>query len=144
MKLSTRTKYSIRAIIEIASHYGKGPLQSKIIAQRQDLSVKYLEQLIAILKSADFVRSIRGAKGGYVLSRPPKDIKLSEVFRALEGSVVTVECLENDDYCNRTGNCVSKELWAEVEDAVYKVLESKTLQDMVDRANNKKELFYQI
>jgi len=87
MKLSTRTRYAVRAIIELAQNDSNRPLQLKIIAQRQDISVKYLEQLMAILRSAGFVRSIRGSKGGYVLARAPNQIKLNEVLHRLEGTV---------------------------------------------------------
>ena len=80
MKLSTRTRYGIRAVIELAHHHDKRPLQLKIIAQRQGISVKYLEQLMSLLRSGGFVRSIRGSKGGYILARPTDQIPLSEVF----------------------------------------------------------------
>jgi len=144
MKLSTRTRYGIRAILEIAENHGKGPLQIKTIAERQDISVKYLEQLMAILKSAGFVRSIRGPRGGYVLSQSPKEIKLSDVFDALEGPVVTAECVENETYCARVADCVTRQVWAEMQQAITRVLQSTTLQDLVDRANDKGALSYQI
>ncbi|MCJ7692580.1 MAG: Rrf2 family transcriptional regulator, partial [Sedimentisphaerales bacterium] len=123
MKLSTRARYGIRASLELACNYGKGPLQIKIIAQKQEISIKYLEQLMAILKSAGFVRSIRGAKGGYVLAKPPNQVKLSDIFNALEGPIVTVECLESDEYCARAADCVARELWSKVQQAVIGVLE---------------------
>jgi Rrf2 family protein len=85
----------MRAIIELAENDGKGPLRLKVIAQRQDISAKYLEQLMVVLKSAGFIRSIRGAKGGYVLAKAPKQIKLSDIFHCLEGTVNTVECVES-------------------------------------------------
>ena len=87
MKLSTRSRYGVRALLELAIDYDKGPLQIKTIADREKISNKYLEQLIAILKSAGLVTSIRGPKGGYVLSRPPAEIQLSEVFKVLEGPI---------------------------------------------------------
>ena len=144
MKLSTRTRYGIRAIIELAQHGIEKPLQLKIIAQRQDISVKYLEQLITILKSAGFVRSIRGSKGGYILARPADHIKLSEVFNCLEGSVTTAECVGDKQYCERSSDCVARELWIEVEQAIENVLQAITLQDLVDRARSKGTLDYQI
>ena len=97
MKLSTRTRYGIRAIIELAQHEGKRPLQLKLIAERQGISVKYLEQLMSMLRASGVVRSIRGSKGGYILARAPEQIKLSEVFRCLEGPVTTADCTENED-----------------------------------------------
>ena len=144
MKLSTRTRYGIRAVLELAVSYGKGPVQTKIIAQRQDISVKYLEQLMAMLKSGGFVRSIRGSKGGYMLSRPPNQITLSDVFKCLEGPVATVECLENESYCARVADCIARQLWAQVQQAIIDILQSVTLQDLVDRAKGKKTLNYQI
>ena len=144
MKLSTRARYGIRASLELACNYGKGPLQIKIIAQRQEISIKYLEQLMAILKSAGFVRSIRGAKGGYVLAKPPNQVKLSDIFNALEGPIVTVECLESDEYCARAADCVARELWSKVQQAVVGVLESVTLEDLAGRAKGNKTSYYQI
>lgn len=144
MKLSTRTRYGIRAILELAVSHGKKPLQTKIIAQRQHISVKYLEQLMATLKAGGFVRSIRGSKGGYILAKAPNRIKLSDVFNALEGPVITVECLENKSYCMRIADCVARQVWAQVQEAIETVLESITLQDLVDRTEDKRTLNYQI
>ena len=144
MKLSTRTRYGVRAILELAGNQNKGPLRIKTIAHRQDISVKYLEQLMTILKSAGFVRSIRGSKGGYILAKAANQIKLGDVFNALEGSVTTVECLENENYCARAADCVTRQVWAEVQEAIMNVLQSMTLQDLVDRAKDKKALNYQI
>lgn len=144
MKLSTRTRYGMRAIIELAENDRKGPLQIKIIAQRQDISAKYLEQLMVVLKSAGLVRSIRGAKGGYVLAKTPNQIKLSDVFHCLEGPVTTVECIENEDYCRRSPDCVVRLVWIQVQEAIEGVLQSITLQDVVDRAKGDRALDYQI
>lgn len=144
MKFSTRTRYGIRAILELAQSGKKGPLQLKIIAQRQDISVKYLEQLMVVLKTAGFVRSIRGSKGGYVLAKAPVQIKLSDVLHCLEGTVTTVECVENKDYCVRAADCAARDLWVKVQKAIEDVLESMTLQDLVTRGEEKKALNYQI
>lgn len=133
MKLSTRTRYGIRAIIELAQHEGKRPLQLKLIAERQGISVKYLEQLMSLLRSSGFVRSIRGSKGGYMLARAPEQINLSEVFRCLEGPVTTAECTENTDYCERAADCVAREVWIQVEAAIQKVLNSISLAELVRR-----------
>ncbi len=144
MKLSTRTRYGMRAIIELAENDRKDPLRLKVIAQRQDISAKYLEQLMVMLKSAGFVRSIRGAKGGYVLAKAPNQIKLSDIFHCLEGTVNTVECVENEDYCKRAADCVARQVWTQVQEAIDNVLQSITLQDVVDRAKGDKALDYQI
>ena len=144
MKLSTRTRYAVRAIIELAQNNNSEPLQLKVIAQRQEISVKYLEQLMAVLRSAGFVRSIRGSKGGYVLAMAPNQIKMNEVLHRLEGIVATVECVENENCCSRSAGCAARYLWAQVEKAIENVLQSMTLQDLVDKANEQKKLNYQI
>jgi len=136
MKLSTRTRYGIRAVIELAQHEGNRPLQLKAIAERQGISVKYLEQLMSLLRSSGFVRSIRGSKGGYVLARLPEQIRLSEVFRCLEGPVATAECTEDRDYCSRAADCAAREVWMQVEEAIQRVLGSITLADLVHRTQN--------
>jgi len=134
MKLSTRTRYGIRAVIELAHHEGKRPLQLKAIAERQGISVKYLEQLMSLLRSSGFVRSVRGSKGGYVLARLPEQIRLSEIFRCLEGPVTTAECTEDEDYCERSADCAARGVWIQVEEAIHRVLDSITLADLVDKA----------
>jgi Rrf2 family cysteine metabolism transcriptional repressor len=144
MKLSTRTRYAVRAIIELAHNEGNQPLQLRVIAKRQDISIKYLEQLIAVLRSAGLVRSIRGSKGGYVLAKEPSQIKLSDVFHCLEGNVNTAECIENKDYCERAAECAARQVWAQVQQAIEDVLQSITLQDLVDNTKNDKNLNYQI
>ncbi len=144
MKLSTRTRYGVRAILELAMSGNKGPLQLKIIAQRQDLSVKYLEQLMVVLKAAGFVRSVRGSKGGYMLAKAPDQIELIDVLHCLEGTVATVECVENKDYCVRAADCAARDIWVKVQKAIEEVLKSMTLQDLVNRGKEKGALNYQI
>jgi len=133
MKLSTRTRYGMRAIIELAQYEGTRPLQLKTIAERQEISIKYLEQLMGLLRSAGLVRSVRGSKGGYALGRPQDQIKVSDIFRCLEGTVTTTECVEDKDVCKRSADCVARELWMEIEASIHQVLESITLADMVKR-----------
>jgi Rrf2 family protein len=144
MKLSTRTRYGLRAILELAQNYNAGPVQIKAIATHQDISAKYLEQLMAILKSAALVRSIRGSKGGYILAKAPDKIKLSNCLNALEGtSVLGMECLENESSCARASDCVTRNVWAKIQQAIKTVTESITLQDMLNMAAEK-NLHYQI
>ena len=133
MKLSTRTRYGIRAMLELAENYGKGPLQLKTIAQNQEISVKYLEQLMTVLKAAGFVKSLRGFKGGHVLAKPPSKIKVSDCFDCLEGPVITTECVYNKDSCSRSTDCVARLLWTEVQKAIRAVLEYTTFQDLVTK-----------
>jgi Rrf2 family cysteine metabolism transcriptional repressor len=144
MKLSTRTRYATRAILELAEHFGKGPLQTRVIAKHQEISIKYLEQLMSAMKSDGIIRSQRGAKGGYVLSQPPEKIKLSEIFDIFEGPMVTVECVSNEKYCNKADDCVARQVWCEIQKAIKGILESITLQDALDKAKKGKPANYQI
>ena len=133
MKLSTRTRYGIRAVIELAQHQADRPLQLKAIAERQDISIKYLEQLMGVLRSAGFVRSVRGAKGGYVLARPPAQITLYDVFRSLEGPVTTTECVEDATSCERSIDCAARKVWTQLEEAIRHVLAGITLADLIEQ-----------
>lgn len=133
MKLSSRSRYGLRAILDLALEYGKGPLQIKVIASREDISNKYLEQLMTILKTSGLVRSLRGPKGGYMLAKPPNEVKLNEVFTVLEGQLVTVECLQHPEFRPHCAECITRQVWSDVQDAVLGVLEAINLQDLVDR-----------
>ena len=145
MKISTRCRYGLRAILELAMEYGKGPLQIKIIAERQEISNKYLEQIMAILKSVGLVRSIRGAKGGYILAKEPKNIRISDVFVALEGPLLTVDCVDHPEFCTRCTDCVTRHVWTEIQDSIMNVMTAITLQDLVDKSlTGKDTLDYQI
>ena len=132
MKLSTRSRYGMRASFELAKEYGNGPLQIKTIAQREGISNKYLEQLVSIMKAAGLVRSIRGPKGGYELAKDPREVKLSEVFRILEGPFVALECIEHSDYCERCPECVMRGVWSKLHESMQAVMDKITLQDLVD------------
>ena len=144
IRLSTRTRYGIRALLELAASGSDGPLHVNTIAQRQGISVKYLEQLMAMLKTAGFVRSVRGAGGGYILAKAADQIKLSDCFKTLEGPVATVECVKNNSYCQRTADCVVRNIWVRVQKAIDAVLESVTLQDLVDKTQISGMSNYQI
>jgi Rrf2 family protein len=121
-------------MMELTLEYGKKPLQIKAIADREDISNKYLEQLMAMLKSSGLVRSIRGPRGGYMLSRPPAEIKLNEVFTTLEGPLVPVECLEHTEFCPRCSDCATRLIWQELYQAQMSILETTTLKDLADKA----------
>ena len=145
MKLSTRSRYGFRAALELAVEYGKGPLQIKTIAEREGISNKYLEQIIATMKASGLVGSLRGPRGGYVLTKHPREVKLSEIFQVLEGPLLTVECLEHPEYCARCTECVTRQVWSDLQNAMLDVLEAKTLQDLVDDfAKGQKTANYQI
>ncbi len=137
MKLSTRGRYTTRALLDLARHQKAGPIPLKDIARRQEISLHYLEHLVTPLIIAGIVRSSRGPAGGVRLVKPPHEIKLSEVIRLVEGSIVPVECVVNPEVCYRSELCVTREIWAELERAMSAVLESTTLQDLVKRQETK-------
>ena len=137
MRLSTKGQYGTRALLELALHCGEGPVQLKDIALRQDISLHYLEHLITPLITAGLVRSIRGARGGVLLARPPQEIKLSEVIQLLEVSIAPVECVSDPKRCSRSDLCVTRDVWSELKKAIDGVLESTTLQDLVERQKKK-------
>ncbi len=137
MKLSTRGRYGTQALLELALHQGEGPVLLKDIAQRQQISLQYLEHLITPLIAGGIVRSTRGAKGGVWLAKPPTEIRLSEAIQLLEGSIAPVECLDDPKYCSRSDLCVTRDIWDELKKAMDGVLESTTLQDLVERQKRK-------
>lgn len=137
MKLSTRARYGTRAILDMAIHYREGLVSVKDVAERQQISERYLEQLILPLKAAGLVNSVRGAHGGCILARTPSHIKLREVIEALEGPIDLVECVDDPDTCPHAITCVTRDVWDEVQRAIDGVLESITLQDLVERHREK-------
>ncbi|MDO8568988.1 MAG: Rrf2 family transcriptional regulator [Dehalococcoidales bacterium] len=139
MKLSTRARYGTRALLDLALHREEEPVQLKDIAFRQEVSLHYLEHLISPLISAGVIRSIRGARGGIKLARQPYQIRLSEVIQLLEGSISPVECLDNPKVCNRSSACATRDVWSDMKKAMHAVLESTTLQDLVDRQRDKEQ-----
>ena len=146
MKLSTRARYGTRALLDLASHSTmNSSVTMKEIAQRQELSVTYLEHLVAPLIDGGIVRSIRGNKGGITLAKPAYKITLKEIVNLLEGPTAPVECLINSRFCAKSGACVTQEVWDEMGKAIDRVLEGKTLQDLVERQNgqsNSKSMYY--
>ncbi len=137
MRLSSRGRYSTKAMLDLAMHCHEGPILVKDISGRQGMTEQYLEQLFIPLRAAGLVRSIRGAGGGYYLARPPAEIKLSEVIRASEGATAPVECAEEPRLCPQSDRCVTRDLWVEMKKAIDKVLESTTLLDLVEQQQAK-------
>ncbi|MCL5071229.1 MAG: Rrf2 family transcriptional regulator [Actinobacteria bacterium] len=133
MKLSTRSRYGTRLMLELALNYNKGPVLLKDISKSQEISLKYLAQIIMPLKIAGLIKSSRGAHGGYFLSKHPKDIKLSEIIVAVEGPLNLVECVDNPAICNRSDFCTTKDIWTEISIKLLTILESYTLQMMIRR-----------
>lgn len=132
MKLSTRGRYGIHAMYDLAVHATDGPVSIKAISQRQGLSEAYLEQLMATLKKAGLVNSTRGAQGGYVLTRSAQEITIGEILRALEDGLTLVDCLGNGDTCGRACECPSRSVYQKMRDGLNQVADSITLQSMVE------------
>lgn len=139
MKLSTRSRYGTRLLLDMAQRYDQGPVQLGAIAKRQDISVKYLEQLIIPLKRAQYVKSVRGPRGGHMLAKSPDEITVGEVVRLLEGGVRLTDCTENPEVCARAGECLTRRVWKEAARAMYDKLNSLTLADVLNMAEGERE-----
>jgi Rrf2 family protein len=137
MNISTKGRYAVRAMLDLALQSTDEPTLIKDISKRQEISDLYLEQLFNRLKTAGLLRSVRGPKGGFMLARPPVEIRLIDIFEAMEGSVAPVDCVDNATLCARADSCATRDVWAEMKKAMVQVLESTTLQDLVKRENGK-------
>ena len=132
LKLSTRGRYGLRAMIDMAQSEDKGPIATHTIAERQGISERYLEQLMVPLKRAGLVKSIRGSQGGYILGKNPDDITAGDIIRVLEGPIAPVECVseQNPEACERSDFCITRVLWTKVRDSIAEVLDSYSLADL--------------
>ncbi|MBI3930612.1 MAG: Rrf2 family transcriptional regulator [Chloroflexi bacterium] len=140
MKLSTKGQYGTRMLLDLALHEEEAPVLLKDIAQRQQISLGYLEHLVTPLIAGGIVRSTRGAKGGVSLAKPSEQIKLSEVIQLLEGSIAPVACVNDPAVCSRSESCVTRDIWDELKQAMDGVLASTTLQNLVQRQKDKQPL----
>jgi len=135
MRISTRGEYGVRAMLDLALHHGQGPISLKTIAERQDISEHYLEQLIASLRKAGLVTSVRGAQGGYLLAKEPSEIRIGDIIRTLEGPIAPMECVEDDiSSCNHIEKCATRVLWQKLQASMEKVLENTTLECLCQEA----------
>ena len=142
MKLSTKSRYGTRMILDLAQHYGQGAIQLGEIAKRQKISLKYLEQIIRPLKKAGFVKSFRGVKGGHMLTKPPGEVTVGEVVALLEGGKTLVSCDKEPEVCNRVDVCVTRSIWVEAATAMYARLATITFADLLSmNANGCQEKF---
>jgi len=147
MRLSTRGRYGVRALVDLAVRWGQGPVQLKEIAMSQDVSLQYLEHLVKPLITAGLVRSMRGSRGGVWLARHPSEITVGEIVGALVGSIAPVECVDDPGICKRAQHCVMHDIWGDVKKAIDGVLDSATLEELVIRQRAKeqdKEAMYYI
>ena len=137
MKLSTRARYGARALVEVALVYPDSTVSTKDVAERQSISRKYLENIMANLRAASLVTAVRGMHGGYVLARPPASITLKEIFEALEGPVAPVDCVDHPDSCPMEDVCPTRDTWVEMKESMERILEGTTIQDLVERKKRK-------
>lgn len=147
MKVSTKSRYGVAAMVDIAQQYGAGPVALRSVAQRQQVSEHYLEQLMSNLRRAGFVRSIRGAQGGYVLARDPAAITVGDIVRAMEGPIAPVDCLladvgKNNPYCNKSQDCIRRSIWLKMGESISEALDSISLASLcadAQRVNKEQE-----
>ena len=139
MKLSTRSRYGTRLMIDIARYSNLGPVRIHDIAKRQDISAKYLEQLIVPLKRAELIKSMRGPKGGHQLGKPKEKITVGGIVRVLEKDTGLVPCVETTDVCDMSDACVTRNLWLKATAAVYEILDSVTLSDLIKGNDDQKK-----
>ena len=134
MKISTKGRYALRLMLDLAMNSAGQPVSLKDVAKRQEISDKYLEQIISVLNRAGYVRSVRGAQGGYLLRKAPEEYTVGMILRLTEGSLAPVPCIEEDNEveCDKREECVTVILWKKINDAVNSVVDHTTLQDRVD------------
>ena len=132
MKLSTRSRYGARILVDLARHTDQGPVQIGEISKRQDISVKYLEQLIRPLKQASMVTSVRGPKGGHLLAKKPEEISLGQIVRLFEGQSELVECISKPELCKMSDDCQVRLAWRDATRVLYEKLDSTSIADLLD------------
>ena len=132
MKIATKTRYALRVMIDVAAHDEEGCVPLKDVAERQGISKKYLEQVVSPLVSQSLLKVTRGHKGGYQLTRKPKEITCAQIVSATENGLELLDCLSGEVVCEREGICVSKNIWGGLERTMTEYLESITLQDILD------------
>lgn len=139
MKVSTKGRYGLRAIVDLAAHESEGQVSLKSVAERQGLSENYLEQLFSSLKKSGLVKSVRGAQGGYLLAKATYKITVGDVLRSLEGTLCPVDCIDPDvpTSCERSDKCVTADVWVKLRDKINEVVDSITLADLVSDLENK-------
>ncbi len=133
MQLSTKARYAARALVELALKYGQEPVKLKDIASRQEISLKYLEQVMFPLRISGYVKTHKGSQGGYVLARPPEEINMYDVIRTVEGSLSPVDCVDNPELCHRVDKCVTRRVWVGLKDAIYNELSNITLAELAEK-----------
>ena len=141
MKISTKGRYGLRALIDLAQYSEIEPVSINSIATRQGISERYLEQLMTLMKKAGLIKSIRGASGGYVLAKEIEEISVGDVLRALEGNLQPVECaaFSQDDSCEASGVCVTKYVWQRINESINKTVDEISVKQLVEESKNVKD-----
>lgn len=133
MKLSTRGRYGLKAMVDLALNYGQGQMTVNALAQKQGVSEAYLEQLIAALRRAGLISSIRGAQGGYVLARPPEQISAGEILHTLEGTTALIDCVGSEAFdCDNACTCSARPLWLKLQSKINGVLDSTSVYELAE------------
>ncbi|HEY7357976.1 MAG TPA: Rrf2 family transcriptional regulator [Ktedonobacterales bacterium] len=130
MKLTMKSDYGLRAIIDLAQHYGQGPVQCSDIARRQDIPEYYLDQLLIAMRKAGLIRSMRGPQGGHLLARAPAQIMMGEVIQTLDGSLAPMECVSDPGSCNQSSCCALREVWVKVDQFTQQLVMSTTVEEL--------------
>lgn len=135
MKISAKGEYGVRAMIVLALNFRAGPIPIREIAEKEEISYQFLEQIFLPLRREGLIKSVRGAKGGYTLNKPPQEIKVGDIIRVLDGPIAPVECMANDDggdrRCSRSATCLSRSIWEKLRDRMSEVLDEITLADVI-------------
>lgn len=132
MRISTKGRYALRVMLDLAQHPSDGYISLKTIAERQNISKRYLDQIMLVLNRTDFLLSARGAQGGYRLAKKPRDYTVGSILRLTEGSISPMACLEADGSCDRSETCMTRNVWAGLEKLISEYLDQLTLQDVLD------------
>jgi len=141
MRLSTRTRYGTRLLLDISLHQKDGPVCIKDVSKRQGISIKYLEKIVRVLHKHGYVKSKRGPRGGYTLALSPDKITVGEIFRLLEGSRALTECVDTGTVCTREGYCLTRRVWIKASKAMFEILNSITFADLMREAQGEPEIF---
>lgn len=139
MRISTRTRYGVRLMINLARNYNNGYSLLKDIAKSEGISEKYLSLIVIPLRSAGFLNTIRGSHGGYSLSRSPSEIRIKDIIETMEGDLCLLECVKNKSTCPRSDDCISRDLWRGLSNKMVEYLDSLTLEDLVNMQSKKNE-----
>lgn len=136
--MSTRARYGVRLMLELGIHFGENPILLKNIAKKENLSAKYLGQLVIPLKASGLINSVRGAHGGYMLAKTPREITVKDIVEVLEGDLAPSDCSKNKSLCSRSSYCITRDVWEKLEKSISKTLKSITLNDLVSKFKKQK------